>query len=169
MIVCYTTFNILLLCCKKILLRIQEGSELFLLQKADILLIYYIYVAIYKLSVYNGKQKIPISARVWGNFYLGGKAMFNNPRYATSGINSELPLLTQIILWGLIDTMEVVEKDYLQVFLLSIEDRQQRIIHEQEQPEYRKEYLFPSENPVTAKVYVIDDKTHSTMLLAEEY
>ena len=95
--------------------------------------------------------------------------MFNNPRYATSGINSELPLMTQIILWGLIDTMEVVRKDYLQVFLLSVEDRQQRIIHEQEQPEYRKEYLFPSDNPVTAKVYVIDDETHSTMLLAEEY
>lgn len=42
--------------------------------------------------------------------------MFNNPRYVTSGINSELPLLTQIVLWGLIDTMEVAEKDYLQVF-----------------------------------------------------
>ena len=95
--------------------------------------------------------------------------MFKNPRYATSGVNSELLLMTQIILWGLIDTMEVVRKDCLQVFLLSVEDRQQRIIHEQEQPEYRKEYLFPSDNPVTAKVYVIDDESHSTMLLAEEY
>ena len=95
--------------------------------------------------------------------------MFNNQRYATSGINSELPLLTQIILWGLIDSMEVAEKDYLQVFCLSVEDGKQRIIHEQEQPEYRKEYLFPSENPVTAKVFVIDDESHSTMLLAEEY
>ena len=95
--------------------------------------------------------------------------MFQNQRYATSGINSELPLLTQIVLWGLIDSMEVAEKDYLQVFCLSVEDGKQRIIHEQEQPKYRKEYLFPSENPVTAKVYVIDDKTHSTMLLAEEY
>ena len=65
--------------------------------------------------------------------------------------------------------MEVAEKDYLQVFCLSADGENQRIIHEQEQPEYRKEYLFPSENPVTAKVYVIDDKTHSTMLLAEEY
>ena len=95
--------------------------------------------------------------------------MFNSPRYVTSGINSELPLMLQIILWGLIDTMEVAEKDYLQVFLLSVDDGKQRIIHEQEHPEYRKEYLFSSENPVTAKVYVIDDKTHSTMLLAEEY
>ena len=95
--------------------------------------------------------------------------MFNNQRYVTRGISNELPLMLQIILWGLIDTMEVVQKDYLQVFCLSVDGDKQRIIHEQEQPEYRKEYLFPSENPVTAKVYVIDDKTHSTMLLAEEY
>ena len=95
--------------------------------------------------------------------------MFKNQRYVTSGINSELPQLTQIILWGLIDTMEVVRKDYLQVFCLSADGENQRIIHEQEQPEYRKEYLFPSDNPVTAKVFVIDDESHSTMLLAEEY
>ena len=95
--------------------------------------------------------------------------MFNNQRYVTRGISNKLPLMLQIILWGLIDTMEVAEKDYLQVFLLSDDGENQRIIHEQEQPEYRKEYLFPSENPVTAKVYVIDDETHSTMLLAEEY
>lgn len=95
--------------------------------------------------------------------------MFNNRRYCTSGVTSTLPLMTQIFLWGLIDTMEVAEKDYLQVFLLSDEDGQQRIIHEQEQPEYRKEHLFPSENPITAKIFVIDDETHTTMLLAEEY
>ena len=95
--------------------------------------------------------------------------MFKNPRYCTSGVTGTLPLMTQIILWGLIDTMEVAEKDYLQVFLLSDEDGQQRIIHEQEQPEYRKEHLFPSDTPITAKIFVIDDETHTTMLLAEEY
>ncbi len=32
------------------------------------------------------------------------------------------------------------------------------------------EYLFPAiAKPITAKVYVIDDGDHSTMLLAEEY
>ena len=45
---------------------------------------------------------------------------FNNPRYATRGISSTLPLMLQIILWGLIDTMEVVEKDYLQIFTLHL-------------------------------------------------
>ncbi len=42
--------------------------------------------------------------------------MFNNQRYVTRGISNELPLMLQIILRGLIDSMEVVEKDYLQVF-----------------------------------------------------
>ena len=95
--------------------------------------------------------------------------MFNNQRYVTRGISNELPLMLQIILWGLIDSMEVVEKDYLQVFCLSAESGIQKIIHKQEHPEYSKEYLFPSEAPITAKIFVIDDETHSTMLLAEEY
>lgn len=69
---------------------------------------------------------------------------FNNLRYATRGISSTLPLMLQIILWGLIDTMEVVEKDYLQIFTLTSENGKQKIVHEQEQPEYRKEYLFPA-------------------------
>ena len=95
--------------------------------------------------------------------------MFNNQRYVTRGISNELPLMLQIILWGLIDSMEVVEKDYLQIFRLSAENGKQKIIHEQEQPEYSKEYLFPSEESITAKIFVIDDETHTTMLLAEEY
>ena len=95
--------------------------------------------------------------------------MFNNQRYVTRGISNELPLMLQIILWGLIDSMEVVEKDYLQIFRLSAENGKQKIIHEQEQPEYSKEYLFPSEDPITAKIFIIDDETHTTMLLAEEY
>lgn len=68
---------------------------------------------------------------------------FNNPRYATRGISSTLPLVLQIILWGLIDTMEVVEKDYLQIFTLTSENSKQKIVHEQEQPEYRKEFPLP--------------------------
>ena len=58
--------------------------------------------------------------------------MFNNPRYCTRGISSEVPLLTQIILWGLIDSMEVAEKDYLQIFRLSAENGKQKITHSQE-------------------------------------
>ena len=95
--------------------------------------------------------------------------MFNNPRYATRGISGDLPLELQILLWSFIDSMEADEKDYLQVSCLSAENGKQKIIHEQEQPEYRREYLFPCESPVDAKIFVIDDGDHSTMLFAEEY
>lgn len=95
--------------------------------------------------------------------------MFKNSRYATCGIDTEIPLALQLILWKMIDEMEVAQKDYLQVFTLSSENSEQMIIHEQEQPDYRKEYIFSGDCLINAKIFVIDDGDHSTMLLAEEY
>ena len=43
------------------------------------------------------------------------------------------------------------------------------ITHSQEQPPYSYEMDMPCEDAVNAKIFVIDDQTHSTMLLAEEY
>lgn len=72
-------------------------------------------------------------------------------------------------MWALIAQLPE-PKDYLQVFRLSVsDDGSQHIIHEQEEPEYRKEYDIKIDSPINAKVYVIDDGDHSTMLLAEEY
>ncbi|MBQ3427997.1 MAG: DUF960 domain-containing protein [Clostridia bacterium] len=97
--------------------------------------------------------------------------MFKNKRYCTSGIADRVPLCTQAILWGLVDNMEVESKDYFQVFKLSVFDGQQRIIHEQEIPEYKKIYdiALCGASPVVGKIYVIDSETYSTMLFAEEY
>ncbi len=95
--------------------------------------------------------------------------MLKNSRYVTRGINAEIPLALQLILWKMIDEMEVAQKDYLQVFTLSSENGKQKIIHEQEQPDYRKEYTFSGDCSVNAKIFAIDDGDHSTMLLAEEY
>ena len=95
--------------------------------------------------------------------------MFKNQRYATCGVNARIPLITQIMMWGMIDDLKVPSVDYFQVFLLSAEKGMQKIVHEQEQPEYRKEYLFNEVEPVNEKVYVIDSEEYSTMLLAEEY
>lgn len=39
----------------------------------------------------------------------------------------------------------------------------------QEEPEFEKTYVFPMEEPIYEKIFVIDDGEHSTMLLAEEY
>ena len=95
--------------------------------------------------------------------------MFNNQRYATRGVTTTVPLVLQIILWDLIDSMEVEEKDYLQVFKLTSDGTTQQITHSQEQPPYERTLEFRTDNPITAKIFVIDDETHTTMLLAEEY
>lgn len=93
--------------------------------------------------------------------------MFNNQRYLTKGVQSEIPAELQFFMWECIKL--VPEPDYLQIFRLESFGTMQRITHEQEQPEYHMEYLIPCDKPVTAKVYVIDSETYSTMLLAEEY
>lgn len=71
-------------------------------------------------------------------------------------------------MWELINQMPV-DKDYLQVFSLSEENGKQKIRHTQEFPEYSKEYVVSIGKPVTEKIFVIDDSTHTTMLLANEY
>ena len=97
--------------------------------------------------------------------------MFNNPRYITKGVDDTVPPELQILMWNMIDSMEVSQKDYLQVFELSEEDGKQKIVHKQEQPEYKRTYSLEMADAsfLYAKVFVIDDETHSTMLLASEY
>lgn len=95
--------------------------------------------------------------------------MFLSEKYLTQGVNAEIPLMLQLVMWKMISDIPS-EKDYLQVFRLSGENGIQRIIHEQEQPEYRKVVSFQwPEAIITQKVFVIDDGDHCTMLLAEEY
>lgn len=95
--------------------------------------------------------------------------MIQNHRFITRGIEAEVPLWLQNFMWYTIDAMEVESKDFLQVFTLSVENDKQKVVHAQEQPHYEKTYLQETDIPITAKVFVIDDGTHSTMLLAEEY
>lgn len=95
--------------------------------------------------------------------------MFKNNRYITRGVQSRIPHDTQRLLWYLIDVLEIPEVDSYQFFTLSIENGKQKIIHVQEQPEYNMELRVEVSEPVTEKVYVIDDGEHSTMLLEEEY
>ena len=95
--------------------------------------------------------------------------MFQSEKYLTQGVNAEIPLMLQLVMWKMISDIPA-EKDYLQVFRLSGENGIQTIIHEQEQPAYKKIVSFQwPEAVVTQKVFVIDDGDHCTMLLAEEY
>ena len=93
---------------------------------------------------------------------------FQGQRYLTRGVQTAIPFELQFFMWELIDQLSE-PKDYFQVFKLTVQDGKQHISHESEQPEYHKEYDIDTANPVTAKIYVIDDDTHCTMLLAEEY
>lgn len=99
--------------------------------------------------------------------------MFDGKRYITNRVKAKIPIYMQNLLWFLVETMEVSEKDYLQVFELEetvINGKpMQKIVHKQENPKYRKEHTIPIKNTVTANIFVIDDGTHSTMLLSEEY
>ena len=93
----------------------------------------------------------------------------NQPRYLTRGVDAEIPLDIQAFLWNAIDNMPE-NRDYLQVFKLSVVNGLQVIHHTSEQPEFDMTYILTeTDNPVTAKIYVIDSVEYATMLLAEEY
>lgn len=96
--------------------------------------------------------------------------MFNKLKYATQGINLELNIRIQMMLWGMIDKLDA-EKDYLQVFeITQLSDETIKIHHKQEEPEYHKEYLVAEKiSKEFVKVFVIDDGDYATMLLASEY
>ena len=94
--------------------------------------------------------------------------MFNNQCYITRGVLTEIPFEFQIFMWECIDRMPE-SKDYLQIFTFEAVGILQHITHTSEQPKYCINYFIPCGNPITSKVYVIDDRDYSTMLLAEEY
>ena len=100
--------------------------------------------------------------------------MFTNKRYITCRISRVIPNEIQSALWSMIDNLRAstdIEVDYLQVFRLSIQNGKQKIIHRQEEPVYYNEtFVAFIWNPVEdAKIFIIDDGVHSTMMLAEEY
>lgn len=94
--------------------------------------------------------------------------MFSRNRYVTARVSDEVPFVLQLFMWSCIDMLGN-EADYLQVFEFTAAPEGQRIIHTQEQPEYRQEYLIKCDKPLSAKIFVIDDGEYATMLFAEEY
>ena len=61
------------------------------------------------------------------------------------------------------------KQNHWQVFRLSEENGLQIVHHTSEQPQFEMMYIVEAKKPVTAKVYIIDDGEHCTILLAEEY
>ena len=102
--------------------------------------------------------------------------MFNGQKYMTNGISNKIPMATQLIMWTMVENLKtkISSLDYLQVFELTIKfdsegKPEQHIKHFQECPPHKTEFTLKSDMPVEEKIYIIDDKTHVTMLLASEY
>lgn len=92
--------------------------------------------------------------------------MFSNKkeRYMTRAIADSLGMEIQKLLWDLInyERERGEEMDYLQVFELENRENKQHIIHRQEVPERKREWLVPliRQAPVNLTVWCIDDRTH---------
>jgi hypothetical protein len=93
-------------------------------------------------------------------------------KYITAGVCDQISLPTQMVIWQLAASLPL-EADYLQVFRLKPGVKDSRIIQiieqSQEQPEFQRTFSFYCEEPVTAKLFLIDDGDYITLLLASEY
>lgn len=99
-----------------------------------------------------------------------------NNRYVTRGVNEEVDIRLQLIMWSMIDKLKDegnVELDYLQVFKIRKEGNKIIINQSQEVPEYSCTYEIELEDiqiDDESKIYVIDSgEEYLTMLLASEY
>lgn len=96
-------------------------------------------------------------------------------RYMTRGIQADVPMEIQLFLWELQTEIRKNSKeiDYLQVYDLEVKEGRQKVRHTSEEPEYEKEYVIQIEEPMIAKIFIIEDdygdKLVEIMLLAEEY
>lgn len=96
-------------------------------------------------------------------------------RYVTRGVNDEIDIRLQLIMWSMIDKLKDegnVELDYLQVFRIRKEGNKIIINQSQEVPEYSFTYEIELEDiqiDDEIKVYVIDSGEYSTMLFPSEY
>lgn len=96
-------------------------------------------------------------------------------RYVAKGVNDEVDIRLQLIMWSMIDKLkdeESVEVDYLQVFKIRKKDSKVVINQSQEVPEYSCTYEIEIEDiqiEGEIKVYVIDSGEYSTMLSPSEY
>ena len=97
-------------------------------------------------------------------------------RYVTRGVNEEVDIRLQLIIWSIIDKLKDkgnVELDYLQVFKIRKEEKKILISQSQEVPEYSYTYGVELEDiqiDDEIKVYVIDGgEKNYTMLFPSEY
>ena len=92
-------------------------------------------------------------------------------RYVTRGVNEEVDVRLQLIMWSMIDKLkdeENVELDYLQVFRIRKEGKNIVISQSQEVPEYSCTYEIELEDiqiDDEIKLYVIDNGVEGRIIL----
>ena len=96
-------------------------------------------------------------------------------RYLTRGVNEEIPIKVQVTIWSMIDDLvsSDTKVDYLQVFKFQEKHGRFFIHHSQEVPNYQKTHEYDMTDDLSVLlnkvIFVIDDVTHSTILLSSEY
>ena len=102
--------------------------------------------------------------------------MFNiDKKYITIGIKEQIGIDIQLFMWNEIEKRINLKKelDYLQVFNISIIDKDKGIVkieHTQEVPEYKKTLIIKSKCVKSnLKVFVTFESEYATMMLASEY
>jgi len=92
-------------------------------------------------------------------------------RYVTRGVNEEVDIRLQLMIWSMLDKLKDegnVELDYLQVFRIRKEGNKIVINQSQEVPEYSCTYEIELEDiPIDdeIKLYVIDNGVEGSIIL----
>ena len=92
-------------------------------------------------------------------------------RYVTRGVNEEVDIRLQLMIWSMLDKLkdeENVELDYLQVFRIRKEGKKIVINQSQEVPEYSCTYEIEIEDiqiDDEIKLYVIDNGFEGSIIL----
>ena len=97
----------------------------------------------------------------------------NGNRYVSAQVAEQLHPIIIMLLWELIQEIQEQQRDYIQIFKLSVDatdSRHQLVEHTQETPPYKKTTMFYTVNSINATVYCIDDcQGTQIMMFAEEY
>ncbi len=92
-------------------------------------------------------------------------------RYVTRGVNEEVDIRLQLMIWSMLDKLkdeENVELDYLQIFKIRKEGKKIVINQSQEVPEYSCTYEIEIEDiqiDDEIKLYVIDNGFEGSIIL----
>lgn len=87
--------------------------------------------------------------------------VFSNSRYITIGIKQTISPLHYLLLWELIDEMNVEQKDYLQAFNINAKVGKRILVeieYIQETPEYRSIHKFYTDIPIEETMNAVSKK-----------